>query len=144
MYVGTQASDRGANHCANPAAKGEYETRNSSFIFWINANKFTCVIVYQYNNVIESNCIVVAIKAHYKSKQHSFTLNSFSHWHKHKKEKARFIFKDKLVFLHLHETVEGLYFQCSLSVCICVRLFVCVCLSLNKFLVEQILRKSNG
>ena len=26
-----------------------------------------------------------------------------------------------LFFLHLHEIVEGLYFHCSLSVCVCVR-----------------------
>ena len=39
--------------------------------------------------------------------------------------------------LHLHEIVEGLYFHCSLSVCVCVCVFVClsVCpaLLVNKF-----------
>ena len=29
-------------------------------------------------------------------------------------------------FLHLHEVVEGLYFHCSLSVCVSVCLSVCV------------------
>ena len=29
-------------------------------------------------------------------------------------------------FLHLHEIVEGLYFHCSLSVCLCVCVSVCV------------------
>ena len=32
-------------------------------------------------------------------------------------------------FLHLHEIVEGLYFHCSLSVCVCVS--VCVSVRLN-------------
>ena len=32
-------------------------------------------------------------------------------------------------FLHLHEIVEGLYFHCSLSVCVCVSVCLSVCLS---------------
>ena len=34
-------------------------------------------------------------------------------------------------FLHLHEIVEGLYFHCSLSVCLCVCVCLSVCLSGN-------------
>ena len=30
-----------------------------------------------------------------------------------------------VMFLHLHEIVEGLYFQCSLSLCLCLCLSVC-------------------
>ena len=36
--------------------------------------------------------------------------------------------------LHLHEIVEGLYFHCSLSVCLCVYVCVSVCLCVRKFL----------
>ena len=43
------------------------------------------------------------------------------------------------VLLHLHEIVEGLYFHCSLSVClsVCVCVCVCVCVS-GSFLVNKI------
>ena len=37
------------------------------------------------------------------------------------------VFAFSKCFLRLHEIVEGLYFHCSLSVCLCV--CVCVCLS---------------
>ena len=35
----------------------------------------------------------------------------------------------RILSLHLHEIVEGLYFHCSLSVCVCV----CPALLVNKF-----------
>ena len=50
--------------------------------------------------------------------------------------------------LHLHDFVEGLYFHCSLSVCLCV--CVCVCLSVcpeilvNKIPAEQMHRFGRG
>ena len=37
----------------------------------------------------------------------------------------------QLVLLHLHEIVEGLYFHCSLSVCVCVCLSVCLCVQFS-------------
>ena len=40
----------------------------------------------------------------------------------------------EIIFLHLHEIVEGLYFHSSLSVCLCVCLSVCV----SEFLVNKI------
>ena len=43
----------------------------------------------------------------------------------------------KDVLLHLHKIVEGLYFHCSLSVCLSVCLCVCVCVS-GYFLVNKI------
>ena len=43
-------------------------------------------------------------------------------------------------FLHLHEIVEGLYFHCSLSVCVSVCLSVCPAILVNKIQAEQIHR----
>ena len=50
-----------------------------------------------------------------------------------------------LVFLlHLHEIVEGLYFHCSLSVCVCVSVCLSVCVSgwilVNKIPAERMNR----
>ena len=43
-------------------------------------------------------------------------------------------------FLHLHEIVEGLYFHCSLSVCLCV----CPAILVNKILAERMQRLRRG
>ena len=41
--------------------------------------------------------------------------------------------------LHLHKIVEGLYFHCSLSVClsVCLCVYVCVCMCVRLFSCEQ-------
>ena len=49
-----------------------------------------------------------------------------------------------LPWLHLHEIVEGLYFQCSLSVCLCVCLSVCQALLVNKIPAERMNRFGRG
>ena len=51
----------GSDHCQ---LQGRYVTGDSTFMVWINANNCTCVIFYQSNNAMESNCIVVAKIAH--------------------------------------------------------------------------------
>ena len=51
-------------------------------------------------------------------------------------------------FLHLHEIVEGLYFHCSLSVCVCVCVCLSVCVSgwilVNKIPAERMNRFGCG
>ena len=44
----------------------------------------------------------------------------------------------KLMLLHLHKIVEGLYFHCSLSVCVCVCVSVCLSVCVSNFLVNKI------
>ena len=45
-------------------------------------------------------------------------------------------FKLRIMFLHLHEIEEGLYFNCSLSVCLSLCLSVCSALLVNKIQAE--------
>ena len=47
-----------------------------------------------------------------------------------------------LDLLHLHEIMEGLYFHCSLSVCVSVCLSVCLCVSLS--VSEQIISRTDA
>ena len=42
-----------------------------------------------------------------------------------------------IFFLHLHEIVEGLYFHCSLSVCVCVCVSVCLSVCVSGTSCEQ-------
>ena len=46
--------------------------------------------------------------------------------------------------LHLHEIVEGLYFHCNLSVCLCVCVSVCPALIVNKIPAERMNRFGRG
>ena len=65
--------------------KERYITRDSNFMLRIDANDCACVIIYQSNNAVQTNCIVVAIQhirlsvnstsGHNESKQHTLTLN---------------------------------------------------------------------
>ena len=54
------------------------------------------------------------------------------------------VVKDLNRFLHLHEIVEGLYFHCSLSVCVCLCLSVCPALLVNKIPPERMHRFGHG
>ena len=47
-------------------------------------------------------------------------------------------------FLHLHEIVEGLYFHCSLSVCLSVCVCVSGCILVNKIPAERMHRFGRG
>ena len=49
-----------------------------------------------------------------------------------------------LIFLHLHKIVEGLYFHCSLSVCLCVCVSVRPALLVNKILAQRMNRVGRG
>ena len=43
-------------------------TQDSTFLFWINTNNSACVIVYQYNNALESNVKLVATHVIFRTK----------------------------------------------------------------------------
>ena len=50
-----------------------------------------------------------------------------------------------LVFSHIYETiVEGLYFHCNLSLCVCVYVCVCPTLLVNKIPAEWMNRFGRG
>ena len=47
-------------------------------------------------------------------------------------------------FLHLHDILEGLYFHCSLSVCVSVCVCVCPAILVNKIPAERMHRYCTG
>ena len=87
---------------------------------WIKPIRYDCPSRFFIRN-IPQKCFLCCIHAHWAEKLSVFTILFF--------QLIFFlIFKSKIwsvFFLHLHEILEGLYFHCSLSVCVCVRLFSC-------------------
>ena len=75
--------------------------------------------IYQKGNIISYNLIVL-----------DFVIRSNSHVKSHKRRGSVFFECFLLLlfffFLHLHKIVEGLYFHCSLSVCVCLSVCLCV------------------